>query len=459
MMSFVFSGENLAGTLRRAPGTSLTEFTYDPEYIANGGFPLAPELPFRKQPISSSGLHPFFCNLISEGLREKIQQQAISSTGVRPNITRYDLLVFFGADCFGAISVIPEFQIEPDKAVALESLSKDPIFKLYAHIPGYQPKYLAVKNGKGGFRGTARGEVSTHIAKLSMPEKEKIFGIIENEYVTNRLMAVLLPSDRVVDAEIADFGDEGVNALIVKRFDRAERSEGLQRLRFLEFNQLLGRQSEDRYKGHYGEMAQYIREHSQNKQDRIATNIEDVKKLYLRILASFVLGVTDNHFKNYGLIEQDGEMRLSPNYDLVSSVLIKKPGTQGTDFSTLALNIGMEHGRNTESNMKLGQLRPKHIIALGRDFGLTNDEILEACYQIRKGIDNIESFPEFGDKTLDRLREVLINHANRRWRASFAGVSSIMNFRAAKNDITGPTSGAAHPISTGRFSDHPPPAR
>lgn len=47
----------------------------------------------------------------------------------------------------------------------------------------------------------------------------------------------------------------------------------------------------------------------------------DITDLFERILFNFIIGNSDMHLKNYSLIETPQGMRLSPAYDLLSTIL------------------------------------------------------------------------------------------------------------------------------------------
>lgn len=81
-----------------------SRFFYDPSYLtAPGARPIAPNIPLRKDPYESAGLHPFFDNLLPEGA---LLDQACATL----NIARTDifgLMLATCADCIGAVEVVP----------------------------------------------------------------------------------------------------------------------------------------------------------------------------------------------------------------------------------------------------------------------------------------------------------------------------------------------------------------
>lgn len=106
----VYYGERFAGELRQEPGGRCV-FTYDSEYLAEERPAVALTLPLQSGPHRcEAGLHPFFDNLVAEGWLRNAQARALKID--RNN--RFALLLAFGHDCAGAVSVIdPEPTREP----------------------------------------------------------------------------------------------------------------------------------------------------------------------------------------------------------------------------------------------------------------------------------------------------------------------------------------------------------
>src|SRR4029077_8916473 len=186
--------------------------TYDAAYLEARHPAVAFTLPRQSAPhVCERGLHPFFDNLVAEGWRLNVQARALK---VDPG-NRFALLLAFGHDCAGAVSVIdPAPLVEPSIDMA------DPMvvaaLASRASLSGIQPKLLAVKDGRT-YRPARRDESSTFIAKLpSGPLRD----IVENEYLNTMACRALLPDDEIVDPEIATLEGMKERALLVPRFDR-----------------------------------------------------------------------------------------------------------------------------------------------------------------------------------------------------------------------------------------------
>jgi HipA-like protein len=92
-----------AGVLEETPGGG-SFFTYDPPYVtAPGARPLAPNLPLTAARYESGSLHPFFANLLPQGV---MLEQTARRLGIRGS-DRFGLLLAVGADVMGALQVLP----------------------------------------------------------------------------------------------------------------------------------------------------------------------------------------------------------------------------------------------------------------------------------------------------------------------------------------------------------------
>jgi serine/threonine-protein kinase HipA len=103
---------------------------------------------------------------------------------------------------------------------------------------------------------------------------------------------------------------DGSWAYIVKRFDRIEG----RKLHQEDFYQILGER--DKYSGSLERIGNRLREISEIPG-------LDVQLFFERILLFFVIGNGDAHLKNFSIIyDENGRIRLSPAYDIVSSKLV-----------------------------------------------------------------------------------------------------------------------------------------
>ncbi len=392
----VYYRDLYAGELRQEPSGRCV-FTYDPTYLAGKHPAIAFTLPLRPAPhICEQGLHPFFDNLAAEGWLRDAQARALKVDAGN----RFALLLAFGRDCAGAVSVIdpaplaePAIDIgDPMAAAALTSR---------ASLSGIQPKLLAVREGRR-YRPARRDETSTFIAKLPAGA---LRDIVENEYLTTIACRALLPDDEIVAPVIAKLDGIEERALVVPRFDRLR--SGAKR-HFEEFNQLLGKRSgDDKYDASYDDMAAFIL-------DTPGCTPVDAWRLYRRILVCLLTGNTDAHLKNFAMFHTPDGLRLTPAYDLVAAALYP-------EYRQLALAIG------DAANLALEQLKPKHLVGLSKAHGLDADVLTEAARNIdrrRKAAEKAvaDAAKRVGDEALGtKLLELM----ERRWNASFRSIGQL----------------------------------
>ena len=391
----VYLGDVFSGFLREEPGGRV-EFVYDGSFIDSGRPAVAHTLPVRPEPhASAGGLHPFFDNLVSEGWLERAQSRFLG----RREASRFELLLAFGFDCAGAVSVV-----DPEPCELTEALldKDDPremaVFAARASISGVQPKFAVVEEN-GVFRPSRAGELSTHIAKFPSPGHPDV---VENEYLTTLAFRTLLPDDDVVDLRVETVAGLDRPALLVRRFDREEG----RRVHFEEFNQLLGRRSENKYDGAYGYMSDFI-----NGTDGCLP--AQTWLLYRRILAGLLLGNTDMHMKNFAMFHTDAGLRLAPSYDQVAAALY--------GYGTVALAVA------GSGNHLVGNLKARHVVLLGEEFGLSSSAVDMAVSDIGKNIEAAKDAVAEARTGSGVLKDGIVNLVEKRWNGTFASIGRTLS--------------------------------
>ncbi len=403
----VYYNDTYAGELRQEPGDRCV-FTYDPTYLENQNPAIAFTLPRRAEPfVNELGLHPFFDNLIAEGWLRNAQARALK---IDPG-HRFALLLAFGRDCAGAVSILDPAPIAEANLDVGDSNSTAALASR-ASLSGVQPKLLAVKEGRG-FRPARANETSHFIAKLP---SGALRDIVENEYLTTVASRALFPDDKFVALQIASVeGVEG-RALLVERFDRL--SSGTKR-HFEEFNQLLGRRSgDDKYVASYDDLGAFIA-------STPGCTPVDAWRLFRRILGCFITGNTDAHLKNFAMFHTRDGLRLTPAYDLVAVALYP-------EYHQLALAIG------SAANLSIDAVRPKHLIALAEAFGLEMDVALKAIDEIgaRRGEVEKAVLRAGTEVGAEQLGNNLLELMERRWNGSFASTGHYLSKKQSGGDGT-----------------------
>jgi serine/threonine-protein kinase HipA len=394
----VYYSDLFAGELRQEPGGRCV-FTYDAAYLAADHPSIAFTLPRRDAPhVCERGLHPFFDNLVAEGWLRNAQARALK---VDPE-NRFALLLAFGHDCAGAVTIVDPAPIA-EPSVALGDPTAVAALTSRASLSGVQPKLLAVKEGRV-YRPARRDETSTFVAKLP---SGALRDIIENEYLTTAACRALLPDDEVAVSEIANLEGVRERALLVKRFDRLP--SGAKR-HFEEFNQLLGKRSgDDKYEASYDDMAKFI------LRTPGCTPV-DAWRLFRRVLVCLLTGNTDAHLKNFAMFHTGDGLRLTPAYDLVAAALYP-------EYRHIALAVG------DAANLEIGALGPKHIVGLSVACRLAKPvliEAIEALERCRKAAEKavLAAAGRIGE---EQLGLSLLDLMERRWNRSFKSIGPYLS--------------------------------
>lgn len=202
-------------------------------------------------------------------------------------------------------------------------------------ISGVQPK-LSVKFDK---RKNALISTASGGEYLLKPQTSAFPNVPENEQCCMDIaeeIGIDVPAHCLVPLK-----DKSL-AYVVKRFDR---KNGL-KIHQEDFGQIL--EKEDKYTGSVEQIGRKLKEIS-------AVPGLDVQLFFERVVFYFLIGNGDAHFKNYSIAYQDdGQIRLTPAYDIVCSKLViprgedsaltvngKKDKLKRKDFDTLADYFGI----------------------------------------------------------------------------------------------------------------------
>ena len=345
----VFFRDSIAGTLVET-GNGGTRFSYLAGWQQQIGCCLPLE---RREHEWSNGLHPFFENLGPEGwLRE---QQA--RTAHIANEDDFGILLRFGADCIGAVSLR-----DPSPLADLATVTK-PMASPGRTISGVQRKLLVVKNN-GIFEPAGDSGPAPYIAKFN---SDSIPTLVRNEALSLGWTAAVLGNAEVNAFETAQVTGVDEGALIVKRFDRTNDGK---KLRLEDFAQILckpaGRNHDGKYQASYEDVAKVIKTYS-------ARPAIDLSKFFRRLLVFVLIGNCDGHLKNFSLLETPSGFRLSPLYDVVNTAIYPNYD------QNLALHIGGK-------KVMLDQVTKFLLDGFGLSIGLSKKMIDQAFEEIRKGV-------------------------------------------------------------------------
>lgn len=285
----------------------------------------------RDDKISLHGaLPPWFQGLLPEGaLRDLVM------TEMGPgDHDSFDLVTRLGADLPGAVLVIPDGAEAPASAGPLDwgrlAGFKAPVPRgvVKFSLAGVQLKVVVTRQADR-FTAPARGGEGKFILKLAsdrypqLPELEYSAMSLARAAGLDVAQCELVPVSQVENVpEALLIGD---HALAVRRFDRAE-GEG--RIHIEDAGQVLGVWGERKYtQGNTETIVNMIARFSSDWRG-------DVLEAVRRIVVDVLIGNGDNHLKNWSFIFPcPGEVRLSPAYDIVPTVLYIPEDTLALRFA------------------------------------------------------------------------------------------------------------------------------
>lgn len=292
-----------------------TTFVYEASYLSQGGINIDPSLQLVAGAQYFDGLLPAFGdsapdrwgrNLLDKAERIAAREEGRSPRqlddvdyllGVSDN-TRQGALRFrvTGGEYAGPSSTVPKLVSLPQLLRASEELvdDLDPSRALKALLD-------TGTTGLGGARPKASvllDDGALAIAKF--PHSSDQWDVMAWEAVALEVLqdsGIQTPANRLVSV-----GGRGV--LILRRFDRddAARRRGY-------ISAMTALSAKDGEQHDYGEIAQAIRAISTQPRS-------DLHELFDRVVASIVIGNTDDHLRNHGFIADKSGWRLSPAFDV-----------------------------------------------------------------------------------------------------------------------------------------------
>lgn len=323
----VYKGDRLAARLERADGG--VRFAYTREYLDSGGPAAATTLPPGDAPVVTAGgaVPPYFAGLLPEGRRLVGLRRAVKTSAD----DELSLLVAVGRDPVGDVRVVAAGTDPgaPDPLIAVGRSFEEVTFADVLEAANVvDPVALAGVQDKASARVISVPVAHAgrrYILKVDPPEYPHL--VTNEAYFIGVARAGRIPvthADVVHDAT-------GRPGLLVQRFDRALDADGAPvRLAMEDAAQVLGIYPADKYhvtsEAVLGALA-----------DLCAARAVAAREVFRQLCLAWLTGNGDVHAKKVSVLaEPSGEWRISPAYDLPSTVPYGDPG--------MALSLG---GRTT----------------------------------------------------------------------------------------------------------------
>ena len=312
--------------LRDANRPILSLGWYDPEDDASTRDRLAR----RGDKIGLHGtLPPWFSGLLPEGA---LRDLVLTEMGPG-NHDEFDVLTRLGADLPGAVLVVPETDV-PSSAgpITLENVqgfkAPLPAGTVKFSLAGIQLKFTVNPDGER-LTIPGHGDTGRCIIKVG---SERFPGLPEAEFGAMQLASAIgvrtavcrLAPRNAVKGVPEELLAHGQNVLVVDRFDRAGKGS---RIHMEDAGQILGAIGDRKYTMATTEtIINVVRRFSTDHRD-------DIMEAVRRVVADVLIGNGDSHLKNWSfLFPRPGEIRLSPAYDIVPTVLYMPADTMALRF-------------------------------------------------------------------------------------------------------------------------------
>lgn len=327
----VFLNAELVGEIERR-GPSRYRFSYSAAAVEahpSGSILLSASLPPRLETFTPSITSPFFEGLLPEGaVRDSIARSFHISEE-----DGFGLLRALGADCAGAVAVLPPDRDPPAPGRGhLRGLSGKQLQQLIDDLPrnplgvdpaemgvrlslgGIQHKLVLAGDPRQGFSQPLEGAPSTCLLK---PEFGQYPDLVVNE--TFCMKVARSCGLRAAPVRIVEVGS--TRCLYVERFDRViDANEIVTRVHQEDMCQALGISPAAKYEDNGGpSVAGIVRLLRVLRGPFMARDVND---FIHALLLNFLLGNSDAHGKNFALLyEQADGVRLAPLYDVVSTAV------------------------------------------------------------------------------------------------------------------------------------------
>ncbi len=325
-------GEMIGCAVRSLRGAVHFEYRDD---LTPSVVPLSLSLPIRRR--GRLDILPWLDGLLPDNPRTRsrwMRELSAASTA------SFDLLCTqAGLECAGAVQlypepVLPDLQSETltrltdsELAAMLNLIAQDAdnvpsagMGELRLSLPGAQPK-MALRLTDDGWHLPTGSLATTHILKpqrghLNLAVRDSI---TVNEHLCQQAAGAL--GLRAARTSVAVFGDE--ICLVAERFDRHYSDTAVHRLHFEDLCQALGFPPSLRYQSDGGPSAVTV-----INMLRDETSRDDQRNFLLSLFYNWLIGNTDGHSKNYGILLTSGPPVLAPLYDLSSAAPYAVPDTQ-----------------------------------------------------------------------------------------------------------------------------------
>lgn len=317
-----------------------------------------------------------------------------------------------GLECAGAVQfcpkpALPDPRIETltkltdaELATLLRLISQDAegdpaegLGELRLSLPGAQPK-MALRLTDDGWHLPTGSLATTHILK---PQRGHLNLVLRDSIAVNEHLCQTAAATLGLDAartSLEVFEDE--TCLVVERFDRKAHGNEVRRCHFEDLCQAFGVASDQKYQQDGGPSPEAIIDLLRHETGR-----DGAREFFLSVFYNWLIGNTDGHSKNYGLLFDGPRPRLAPLYDLNS---LAPYVSTGNEPMPPAMRF---HGSTPTTSEGWEQTAARLGIDVTADALRDMAEALPDAFQ-----DAAARCPEWASETARRVCERVVAHAD-----------------------------------------------
>jgi serine/threonine-protein kinase HipA len=402
----VYLHTDLVGHLTQDDDGDMS-FQYAERWLQRAGAaPLSHSLPLRPERFRRKECRGFFAGILPE---ESKREMIARNLGISAR-NDYAMLERIGGECAGAVTFLLHGEPMPDRHYGYRDLSEEELAAILKELPrrpllageegirlslaGAQDK-LAVRLEGKTISLPLGGAPSTHILK---PNVERFEGVVFNEAFCMGLAAAAgLPAAAIETREVG-----GISFLLVERYDRIHRpvpdgAPVVERLHQEDFCQALDIVSEQKYQKEGGPS---LKQCFALLRDVSSVPAIDVARLLDDVVFNCVVGNNDAHGKNFSLLYRAGggagelEMRLSPLYDVVSTIYYPELSRD------MAMRIGEQYSSERVTLRDFEKLAED--AKLGRP--LVRERLTEVTERVRAALPNVPAINPVAEQVRDLIR-------------------------------------------------------
>lgn len=345
--------------------------------------PISQSLPLRAEQFDRNASQPYFGGILPEAN----QRDTIAKNLGISHKNDFAMLEQIGGECAGAVTFMPTGELLPaeehqyrflNAATLADTLRRLPNRPLLAgeegirlSLAGAQIKLAIYIASNGEYAIPLGGAPSTHIMK---PTIKGYDGIVQNEAFCMRLAQAV----RIKAANVEIGSTNGIDYLLVERYDRYFGTDQVRRLHQEDFCQALGSASDHKYQNEGGPSLKECFDLIRNVTTR---PVIELPALLDAVLFNFLIGNNDAHGKNFSLLYHRG-VSLAPLYDLICTVAYPELSDK------MAMKIGSEY--------EYTKVFPRHFDTMAEGAGLSKPMVRKRLTDLAKLIlDRIDSVQPF----------------------------------------------------------------